>query len=277
MRTLHRLPARLISLGLATAAAAGAATPASAQFYGNPNSPYQYHNQTYSYGLNLPQVPLPNGQDEVRSADGTTCRSSMASNSAYLDVGAIGSQGYGGEFDQGTFYGRIIVPLGDTPRRIDCTKLYELEIQRLKHELALVQGGLGKGFSAEPTPSGLAGVSAQALGGTVQVPAGRERKTVVISSAKRPAAAAPERPAPAAPDKAWAETGWTNSGWQNRANLGAGDLPPPPERKPVASPLGGAAEASSEVLPWKSVQDGAAAAAVIPVATATPVWHLETN
>lgn len=117
--------------------------PAVAQYY--PGGYPAYASQTYSYGLNLPQVPLPTGSDEIRAADGTTCKSNTASNGTYLDAGAIGSQDIGGNFNQGSVYARVIVPLGDQPKRIDCTSLYQLEIERLKGELQLVKMGAGGG------------------------------------------------------------------------------------------------------------------------------------
>ena len=115
--------------------------------------PYSYSNQnSYSYGLQLPQVPQPNGQDEIRAADGTTCRSSMASNNAYVDVGAIGGANGNGEFDSGTVYGRLIIPLGDIPKRLDCSSLYNLEIERLKGEIALMRAGLSGGVASASVP-----------------------------------------------------------------------------------------------------------------------------
>ncbi|MEQ1652273.1 MAG: hypothetical protein ABL897_07290 [Hyphomicrobium sp.] len=126
-----------------------------AQNFGNGSNPYYFNNRSYSYGLQLPQVPQPNGQDEIRAADGTTCRSSMASNNAYLDVGGIGGQGIDGSFDSGTVYGRMIIPLGDIPNRLDCSSLYNLEIERLKHELALVRSGMGGPGLASASPVGL--------------------------------------------------------------------------------------------------------------------------
>jgi len=42
-----------------------------------------------NYGFNLPSAPRSNGYDEVRTSDGTSCRSSMGGNGAYLDVGGI--------------------------------------------------------------------------------------------------------------------------------------------------------------------------------------------
>ena len=44
---------------------------------------------------------------------------------------------------QGTIgYARIIVPLGASPRRLDCARLYDLEIARLKAEIQLLKTGL---------------------------------------------------------------------------------------------------------------------------------------
>lgn len=143
MRTVPR-NARAVSAALVLAGASiGCAEPLSAQSTagGYPNI-YGYQNQSYTSGLYLPQVSQPSGQDEIRAADGTTCRSSMASNDAYLDVGGIGGQAIDGTFNQGSVYGRIIVPLGAVPKRLDCTALYNLEIARLRNELELVRSGL---------------------------------------------------------------------------------------------------------------------------------------
>lgn len=165
-----------LSLSILTLTTCAAFSPiAHAQ---NPsNNPYFYSNQTYSYGFFLPQVPLPNGQDEIRAADGTTCRSSMASNNAYLDVGGLGNQGASGDIEGGTLYGRIVVPLGERPKRLNCAHLYDLEISRLRHELELMRSGVaaaGLGSnqnlsSADPSaPPGnryIAGAPAPTAGG----------------------------------------------------------------------------------------------------------------
>jgi hypothetical protein len=103
-------------------------------------------NSNRNYGFSLPNAPMPNGFDEVRAADGTTCRSSMSGNGAYLDVGGIGGQSDGSSnFDSGTVYGRLVIPLGQKPGRVDCRSLYQLEIERLKNELRLAKSGLGAG------------------------------------------------------------------------------------------------------------------------------------
>lgn len=102
-------------------------------------------NQNLS-GFSLPGVQLPQGHDEVRAADGTTCRSAVSGSGAYLDVGIIGSpeQIQNGNLSH---YGRIVIPLGRKPKRLDCTKLYNLEIQRLQIELRLMQMGLSRSFN----------------------------------------------------------------------------------------------------------------------------------
>ncbi|MEZ5813040.1 MAG: hypothetical protein R3D45_16660 [Rhizobiaceae bacterium] len=105
-------------------------------------------------GFNLPGVQLPQGHDEVRAADGTTCRSAVSGAGAYLDTGVIGnpnpSNGNGV-----SAYGRIVIPLGRKPARLDCGRLYDLEVQRLQMELRLMQMGLGRQgrISSERTAS----------------------------------------------------------------------------------------------------------------------------
>lgn len=224
MRPIHRLQNELMAI-TCVLASAGFADRASAQFVNGNNGYGQgyYSSQNYSYGLNLPQVPVPTGQDEIRAADGTACRSNSASNNAYLDMGAIGSQGYGGEYDQGTFYGRLIVPLGDIPKRLDCTALYNLEIQRLQNELALIRAGAGNidvGLSNNSAPMKVAGPP------VIAGPPG---------AAKAATAATPGRR-----DKAWAETGWSNTGWQGAAKVGVAPslaLQPTPVQAAPISPM----------------------------------------
>ncbi|MCB1387371.1 MAG: hypothetical protein KDJ80_15645 [Nitratireductor sp.] len=103
-------------------------------------------NQNIS-GFSLPGVTLPSGADEVRAADGTTCRSAVGGNGAYVDVGVIGNPETESSASNVSAYGRIVVPLGVKPKRVDCTRLYDLEIQRLEMELRLAQMGLAQGIS----------------------------------------------------------------------------------------------------------------------------------
>ena len=101
-------------------------------------------------------LPSPRGYDEVRTSDGTSCRSSNAGNGAYVDVGVVGSQDDLGGINNGAVYGRIVVPLGRTGRRLNCQRLYELEIQRLEMEVRLLKAGLHRGGIENMTSDSLA-------------------------------------------------------------------------------------------------------------------------
>jgi hypothetical protein len=89
----------------------------------------------------LPGVSLSQGTDEVRAADGTSCRSSVGGSGAYVDMGLIGKKS---ESNDGSYYGRVVVPIGKGSKRLDCSRLYELEVERLKLELELAKAGLGR-------------------------------------------------------------------------------------------------------------------------------------
>ena len=39
-------------------------------------------------------------------------------------------------------YARVVIPLGERPERIDCKRLYDLEIQRLEMEIELMKMGM---------------------------------------------------------------------------------------------------------------------------------------
>jgi len=98
-------------------------------------------NQT---GFSLPGVSLPQGQDEVHASDGTTCRSAVSGSGAYLDLGIIRGNNNSNQVNSDiATYGRVVIPIGRTPKRIDCSRLYELEVERLQLELKLLKMGLG--------------------------------------------------------------------------------------------------------------------------------------
>jgi hypothetical protein len=77
------------------------------------------------------------------------CSQSINSSGGYLDFGVAG-----GDLDTYTTpspmggkqsaigYARIIIPLGQAPKRIDCSRLYDLEITRLKAEIQMLKVGL---------------------------------------------------------------------------------------------------------------------------------------
>lgn len=57
-----------------------------------------------------------------------------------LDIGAVADTE-----DMGV-YGRITIPIG-APKRLDCSRLYDLEVERLKAEIdALRSDGRGSAF-----------------------------------------------------------------------------------------------------------------------------------
>jgi hypothetical protein len=160
---------RKIPGAAAVLSAALLAVPASAE------DVYNLHqNQT---GFTLPGVTLPQGQDEVRAADGTTCRSAVSGSGAYLDVGVIRGNDSIDASDLAT-YGRVVVPIGRRQSRLNCTRLYELEVERLQMELKLLKMGIG----AETTAS-------VETTGSVEKPQG-------------------------APKKSWSTEGWTTRGTQ---------------------------------------------------------------
>ena len=103
-------------------------------------------------GIYLPPAPHgPGGEDTIETASGTRCRQSINSNSGYVDIGVAGSGGAGIPEGRGAFvtinerdrealaYARVTLPLGKQPKRIDCSRVYELEIERLREEVALLR------------------------------------------------------------------------------------------------------------------------------------------
>ncbi len=50
-----------------------------------------------------------------------------------------GYGGEGGSSQQALGYARVTMPLGHRPPRIDCSRLYELEIARMKREIELLK------------------------------------------------------------------------------------------------------------------------------------------
>lgn len=100
-----------------------------------------------SNAFTLPGVQLPQGHDEVRAADGTTCRSAISGDGAYLDVGVIGNPEQASADSSISAYTRVVIPLGEKRNRIDCSKLYNLEVRRLEIELKLMELGLNRGIA----------------------------------------------------------------------------------------------------------------------------------
>ena len=103
-------------------------------------------------GIYLPPAPMgPGGEDTIETSSGTRCRQSINSNSGYVDIGVAGTAGSAVPRSEGVLftindrdrealaYARVTVPLGAKPKRLDCSRVYELEIQRLKQEIELLR------------------------------------------------------------------------------------------------------------------------------------------
>ena len=98
----------------------------------------------------LPPPPVgPGGDDSITTSEGVRCSQSINSNGGYLDLGVAGGDlntYYSTDLDsrpqRAVGYARIIIPLGEAPRRLDCSRLYDLEIQRLKAEIEMLRIGL---------------------------------------------------------------------------------------------------------------------------------------
>ena len=80
------------------------------------------------------------------------CSQSINSSGGYLDLGIAGgdlSNYYSTDDDDSSgapqsavAYARVIIPLGEAPTRLNCARLYELEIQKLKAEIEMLKVGL---------------------------------------------------------------------------------------------------------------------------------------
>lgn len=101
-------------------------------------------------GLFLPAAPSgPGGEDSITTSEGVRCTQSVNSSGGYLDFGVAGGDintyatPPSGPAGQGAIgYARIVIPLGATPKRLDCARLYDLEIARLKAEIQMLKVGL---------------------------------------------------------------------------------------------------------------------------------------
>ena len=91
----------------------------------------------------------PGGEDAITTSEGVRCSQSINSSGGYLDFGVAGgdldtyatpSPSSGNQSAIG--YARIIIPIGQAPKRIDCSQLYDLEIARLKAEIQMLKVGL---------------------------------------------------------------------------------------------------------------------------------------
>lgn len=103
-------------------------------------------------GLYLPPAPTGSGgEDSIETSSGTRCRQSINSSGPYLDVGMAATGGASNNRPnafsvdrpaEGTAYARVTIPLGKRPQRIDCSQVFQLEIEKLKREVELLRLGV---------------------------------------------------------------------------------------------------------------------------------------
>ncbi|ENM5936130.1 hypothetical protein CTB58_004023 [Vibrio mimicus] len=110
-----------------------------------------YHIPFYikAESLSIPSATIPSGYDRITTSDGASCESTIASD-MYIQTGLMGvkvNQEYGHntkhydsssrlqDRDNFGIYAQIVIPIGERKKRIDCSRLYELEIRNLKAQL----------------------------------------------------------------------------------------------------------------------------------------------
>lgn len=97
-------------------------------------------------GILLPSPPVgPGGEDSITTSEGVRCSQSINSAGGYLDLGVAGGDlsSYATGSPQSTIgYARLILPIGNAPERLDCARLYEMELARLRAEIELLRMGL---------------------------------------------------------------------------------------------------------------------------------------
>lgn len=84
----------------------------------------------------MPNTQLPTGSDSIQTTDGFRCSQGIAAD-AYVEMGAytdssdnVMSDGQGG-------FVKLVVPLFKDRQRINCNKLYEMELKTRAEDRAL--------------------------------------------------------------------------------------------------------------------------------------------
>lgn len=107
--------------------------------------------------LSMPFGVVPSGQDRIRSADGVECQSHVGPRQKWMDMGvySMGNQTQNLVTNPSDnrnqsigVYARITINLDPPLPAIDCTRLYQLEIDRLRREVEDQQ--MNSKISAQP-------------------------------------------------------------------------------------------------------------------------------
>lgn len=110
---------------------------------------------SYAQGIVLPPTTPSFGQDEFHSSDGTSCRSSM-DGARRIEAGAYGTGSRYQDRRQETLfdsfsrepeqnmgaYVRFTMSLDAKKKRMDCNRLYDLELQKKELELHMMKQSL---------------------------------------------------------------------------------------------------------------------------------------
>lgn len=120
--------------------------------------------QAQTVGVAVPQSNTSNfNYDEVKTSSGATCRQAMGSNTA-IEFGAVGSdsetdgsfvdetRSYDTDSMGNAVYARVTHFLG-SPKRLDCSRLYELEIESLRAQLEQMRGLVVSEEVIRPNPN----------------------------------------------------------------------------------------------------------------------------
>jgi len=86
-----------------------------------------------SGSISLPSPANSYSFDEIQTAGGTRCHQGI-NNGKSIEFGVAGN-----DASNTIAYARVLVPIGKKPKRIDCSRVYELEIERLKAELEVMK------------------------------------------------------------------------------------------------------------------------------------------
>ena len=95
--------------------------------------------------IGIPGASIQSGYDRVYSSSGTSCESSQEPD-MYYQIGLTASKDdktglnnkiYGGNYERDEIgaYAQIVIPISDGRKRVDCSRLYDLEIQKLQAEI----------------------------------------------------------------------------------------------------------------------------------------------
>lgn len=90
----------------------------------------------------MPFGVVPSGQDRIRSADGVECQTHVGPRNRWMDMGvySMGTQANTLPSTPNSsqaigVYARITINLDPVVPQLDCSRLYQLEIDRLRREV----------------------------------------------------------------------------------------------------------------------------------------------